>query len=256
MRNLETESYHRVFPSTDSCAPNTFQNAPFKTLGFLLLLVHFSPLCYFLLSRKVLLLDTSCFLSHQLQGRFFHTCSQVQPTKKQLWRKKSVWCTLFNRSIPTHFTLYCILSSHSLFWRSHTSYCSHSFPSSTHWAPAALTHHWHLLYSAVYPSPLYEHTGMLLYLTAACSMHLPFHSSTRLHLLQISASDEASELLPDTFNTITSSSLLSTSTRVLFLRCSVLGSMATPQFWPSEADRVLFRSTSFFFFWHCLPPCV
>lgn len=131
-KKLEIESYHCVFPE-DPCSPITFQNFPSK---------HFSHYCLHISHPFALFsslerpdfwfLEFFTSLSQQLQGRLLHTWFQIQPTKKHLWRKKCVWCRWLNRKFPTHFTLHCILSSHSLFWRGHTSYYSHLFSSFTH----------------------------------------------------------------------------------------------------------------------------
>lgn len=143
---------------------------PLKTLVFSLLPAHFSPLCSFLLFRKVLFLAPwlclHLFSLTNCRGDFFILAPKYSPPRNISGEKK-VWHTQFNRNIPIHFTLYCIFSSHSLFWRSHISYHSHLFPSFTHWAPDALTHHWHPLPSAAFPSfPL--SAGTPPYLAAAC----------------------------------------------------------------------------------------
>lgn len=246
-----------VFSLLQIPAVHYLPKLPLETLVFSLLPAHFSPLCSFILFRKVLfLVPWLCLHLFSLTNctRDFHACSQVQPTKNHLWRKRSVWCTWFNSNIPTHFTLYCTLSSSSLFWRSHTSYYSHFFRSFTHWAPDALTHHWHPLGSTACSSPPLQELGHSY--TSLKLLHLTMYTSflSSIHLLQISASGKASDFLPDTFNTIKSSVFPATSPEAFPLGCRVVSSISILTLWSWQSP--VHIHVFFFFFFGTACSCV
>lgn len=94
---------------------------------------------------------TSLFLSLQRMEILKFTL-KYSPAKNT-YRGKKVFVVYHSTGILPPSSPYCILSSHSFFWRSHMSYCLRLLSSSAHRAPATPTYYWQRCCSAACPAP-------------------------------------------------------------------------------------------------------
>lgn len=151
--NKNEKPWNRILPMWSSWLKSLLSHylpkLPLKTLVFSLFSYTFLTLLFFPSIQKDLISVSPTFaFTFSLSATARETPSYLLSStahQETSVEEKNLWCTRLNRNIPTHFTLYFVLSSCPLFWRSHTSYCSHLFPSFPHWAPYAADTHSALL---------------------------------------------------------------------------------------------------------------
>lgn len=131
--NLTTVYFLMKIPALPLLSKTSPQNTCFLIIACTILTpLLFSLIQKVLISRSLNFSSTLSLVS--CRGDSLILGFKHSPPRNISGGKKSIW---LNRKIPTHLTFHCILSSYSLFWRSHTSYYSHLFSSFTHWAPDA-----------------------------------------------------------------------------------------------------------------------